>query len=168
MKGMAAAAEALAAKGMGGKGFGQAAHAVELDGTWHCPHCGFVNRPQNDVCGGAGPMGCKAPGPAGAAPPPMMMQREGKGCFAVCTPVQKGKGMDGKGAKGPEWKCGECGFMNKSSNTQCGGAGPLGCNAPKPSDWVCPSCGFVNKPHNTVCGGEKGKLGCKEPRPSEE
>lgn len=75
----------------------------------------------------------------------------------------KGKGKGKGGGKG-EWKCEACGFNNKPQNTQCGGKGPMGCNAPKPSDWLC-DCGFVNKPHNTVCGGEGGKLGCKAPKP---
>merc|ERR1712232_217660 len=26
--------------------------------------------------------------------------------------------------------CSSCGFKNKANNTQCGGTGPLGCNAP--------------------------------------
>jgi len=31
--------------------------------------------------------------------------------------------------------------------------------------WECESCGFKNVPKNEICGGG-GKLGCKEPRPS--
>eukprot|EP00940_MAST-03C_sp_MAST-3C-sp2_P000656 g656.t1 len=33
---------------------------------------------------------------------------------------------------GMRWKCVMCGFNNSARNTKCGGAGPLGCNAPRP------------------------------------
>ena len=31
------------------------------DGQWVCSECSFINRATNEVCGGKGPMGCKAP-----------------------------------------------------------------------------------------------------------
>merc|ERR1719373_644280 len=40
--------------------------------------------------------------------------------------------MGVKGGARREWSCASCGFKNKATNTQCGGMGPLGCNAPKP------------------------------------
>merc|ERR1712039_688263 len=91
-----------------------------------------------------------------------------------------------------EWVCQECGFKNKANNTQCGGTGPLGCNAlyqpparaarggqntfgarahsappasrQREDKWVCTACGFKNNARNTVCGGENGTLGCKAPK----
>jgi len=41
---------------------------------WRCSDCGFNNAPRNKICGGNGPMGCKAPreqaGEAEGRPPP--------------------------------------------------------------------------------------------------
>merc|ERR1712167_390184 len=31
-----------------------------------------------------------------------------------------------------EWVCPHCSFRNHIENVQCGGNGPMGCNAPKP------------------------------------
>merc|ERR1719316_1127486 len=83
----------------------------------------------------------------------MMGKAGGKGCGK-----DKGKGK-GKG----EWKCDLCGFTNRQQNEVCGGNGPMGCKADKPSDWVC-ECGFVNKHMNKICGGH-GPMGCDMPRP---
>jgi len=124
-------------------------------GSWQCGQCGFSNKPQNEVCGGNGPMGCKAPAPSGGG----MMKGCGKGKGKMSMPAAKGQG------KG-KWACEACGFTNGDRNEVCGGAGPMGCKLPKPSNWVC-DCGFLNKPTNDVCGG-RGPMGCKEPRPSGE
>jgi len=104
---------------MKGKGGGKGGKA----GEWQCDSCGFSNRPGNEVCGGNGPMGCKAPpggggfggGGKGYAPMPMMLQMP-----------MKGKG----GGKGGEWMCSDCGFSNRPSNEVCGGNGPMGCKKP--------------------------------------
>lgn len=149
------------------KGYGKSAFGGGgAGGPWMCGACGFKNSPNNQVCGGSGPMGCKAPAPHGGMPmyaePMMCFKGKGKMDFGAMKGNGKGKG----GGKG-EWKCEACGFNNKPQNTQCGGTGPMGCNALKPSDWLC-DCGFVNKPHNLVCGGEGGKLGCKAPKPDDE
>jgi hypothetical protein len=81
-----------------------------------------------------------------------------------------------KGARFGAWDCIRCGFSNNPGNAVCGGKGPMGCKAHKPSeserpsgfqnlmvDWSC-ECGFKNKPTNEICGGG-GKLGCNRPRP---
>lgn len=143
--------------------FGPVVHGGGGGGPWMCP-CGFKNSPNNEICGGNGPMGCKAPNQGGGggygARVPMMMQQQ-------MMPMQGGMFMKGDKGKGKgkgkgEWKC-ACGFSNKANNEICGGNGPMGCNAEKPSDWVC-ECGFVNKPHNEECGG-KGPMGCNLPKP---
>merc|ERR1712187_63602 len=110
--------------------------------SWTCDSCGFLNKPANEVCGGSGHLGCKAP-----RPPPAVVEGKGKG----------------KGGKGG-WQCTACGFKNSETNAVCGGNGPMGCKAEKPEDWLC-ECGFVNKFSNLVCGGH-GKMGCKTPKPT--
>jgi len=142
-------------------------------GMWQCNQCGFSNKPQNEVCGGNGPMGCKAPAPQGGGGfsgdfgnqmgQALMMgcgMAMGKGGMFGGGAMMKG---DSKGKGKGKWVCELCKFTNGDRNEICGGKGPMGCNAPKPSDWVC-SCGFKNKPANDVCGG-KGPMGCKEPKP---
>mmetsp|Transcript_33898 Transcript_33898/g.55790 ORF Transcript_33898/g.55790 Transcript_33898/m.55790 type:complete len:195 (+) Transcript_33898:1-585(+) len=127
-------------------------------GGWQCPDCGFDNKANNTQCGGLGPLGCNAPRPSF------------DGGFAGT----KG-GFGSFGSNSGSWMCPECGFKNNPRNTQCGGSGNMGCNAPKPGnsfsgndfsggepDWLC-DCGFVNKARNEVCGG-KGLMGCKKPR----
>lgn len=76
-----------------------------MDGQWLCPHCGFRNRAANRVCGGNGPLGCKAP----QGQPEPGRQDE----FVVSR----------------TWLCTSCGFSNRPSNTVCGGTGPMGCKA---------------------------------------
>jgi len=133
---------------------------------WQCLSCGFNNKALNEVCGGKGTMGCKSPW--------QMSSANGMGSMPVVGAMP---GMKGKGGKGGmmmpgatmgkavgEWECAECGFKNKGSNTQCGGTGPMGCNAARPEAWECPACNFKNKPSNQVCGGS-GNLGCKAPKP---
>ena len=79
------------------------------------------------------------------------------------------------------WICPFCSFNNAARNTQCGGHGPLGCNAPRTAAgamggmqgsqsqvaqaqrWVCSQCAFRNAGRNTQCGGT-GPLGCNTPR----
>jgi len=152
---------------------------------WECA-CGFSNKPLNQVCGGTGPMGCKSPKPGsegqqkgagklalgayglmatGAAEESSYgPQRRAKSSVTVyASPYAKGgaAAVTGtvKAIEPGEWLC-RCGFRNKATNTQCGGTGNMGCNAPK--EWQCLSCGFNNKAANEVCGG-KGNLGCKSP-----
>merc|ERR1719272_1933112 len=79
-------------------------------GPWFCD-CGFRNSPNNELCGGNGPMGCKAPQPQG-----------GKG---------KGKDKGKNKGKGPDWICEACSFKNVDRNEVCGGSGPMGCKAAK-------------------------------------
>lgn len=149
-------------------------------GMWSCLSCGFTNKPHNEVCGGNGPMGCKAPqhggghgggGFKGGGGFHMPVKGGGtrvvdSGVMALVQAIKgaKGGGKDkgGKGKDAGAWIC-ECGFTNKSMNEICGGKGPMGCNAEKPGDWVC-ECGFINKPANTQCGG-RGKMGCNAPKP---
>jgi len=88
---------------------------------------------------------------------------------AVASTEAKGAGKSngylGKTSGG--WDCAKCGFANKSSNSVCGGTGPMGCKAERPPEvaleWAC-ICGFKNKTINDVCGG-KGQMGCKKPKP---
>merc|ERR1719424_1130073 len=130
-------------KGGGGKG-----------DQWQCKDCGFSNKAHNDVCGGNGPMGCKAPKPQGR---PMMKQQQAMMPMAMqmASSRQPMMGqMKGGGktqGKPGSWECAGCGFQNRPQNEVCGGTGPAGCKAPKPSDWACPGCGFMNKPVNEVC-----------------
>ncbi|CAK0889492.1 unnamed protein product, partial [Prorocentrum cordatum] len=44
------------------------AAAVQDNGRWACAACGFGNSPDNNVCGGKGPMGCKAARPEATLP----------------------------------------------------------------------------------------------------
>merc|ERR1719242_1307068 len=60
------------------------------------------------------------------------------------------------------WVC-SCGFKNKAQNDQCGGRGPLGCNANRPEPWGC-ICGFRNRGDNEKCGGN-GPMGCDRSKP---
>eukprot|EP00928_Gymnodinium_smaydae_P072760 TRINITY_DN56058_c0_g1_i1.p1 TRINITY_DN56058_c0_g1~~TRINITY_DN56058_c0_g1_i1.p1 ORF type:complete len:328 (-),score=29.78 TRINITY_DN56058_c0_g1_i1:92-976(-) len=106
------------------------------DGRWTC-ECGFVNRSSNDMCGGAGPMGCKKTRSLATSAAPN---------------------------RNDLWVCKDCGFKNRSTNTVCGGAGPMGCKKEAPDRWIC-ECGFINQPGNTLCGGS-GDLGCNAPRPA--
>lgn len=153
-------------------GMGKGGHG---GGEWKCMACGFSNKAKNDVCGGSGPMGCKAPRPQGGSMygmqpmPMMMMSGKGGNMMRSASPSAspRGQALNGKGGKHQGgWKCEGCGFQNKSTNKICGGEGPMGCNAPKPSDWVCSECAFVNKASNTQCGG-KGPMGCNAPKPME-
>lgn len=145
---------------------------------WACSSCGFNNRPSNEVCGGAGPLGCKTPKAALGGD-----VEGGSGSFAGL--LQMGVG---------DWFC-NCGFRNRASNDVCGGfSGTMGCKAPKseapgigsfgasrkprnsaasspyaaalkgadrgPGQWQCSACGFNNRGSNEICGGG-GHLGCK-------
>lgn len=165
--------------------------APSPSGNWQCTSCGFMNRGSNQVCGGQGPMGCKMPPGAEPSEPeenfygPMKGKLKGKGMMEMLKGVGKGvigkgklgKGMMGKGVErfspydlptDGSWFCPECGFKNPPRNSQCGGTGTLGCNAPRPRPklpWLCTSCGFNNKESNDVCGGA-GPLGCKAERDS--
>lgn len=99
-------------------------------------------------------------------------------------PIPSG-GMQGgmQGAGG--WVC-SCGFRNKESNTQCGGNGPAGCNAPRhpggvqtsiipdpgngrlppvagvDGNWICPAC---EPPRNVNFAGRKQCFRCNADKP---
>lgn len=88
-------------------GFGNSARS---EGTWACS-CGFMNSNVNEVCGGIGRLGCKAP-----RPPPGQKPR-------VNT-----------------WIC-PCGFVNKAMNMKCGGTGDLGCNRVRKRKFETPPSG---------------------------
>lgn len=79
--------------------------------AWECGKCGFNNRPANDVCGGFGQMGCKAP-----------------------RPDENGVQADVAETSQASWACPACGFNNRPKNEVCGGFGSMGCKAPKPDD----------------------------------
>mmetsp|Transcript_23531 Transcript_23531/g.44391 ORF Transcript_23531/g.44391 Transcript_23531/m.44391 type:complete len:337 (-) Transcript_23531:48-1058(-) len=131
----------------------------KLPREWSCGNCGFVNKNSNLVCGGVGGnMGCKAPRPSQEQ---LLVQGALAQAGAAADPFKAWR-TGGKAANG--WDCPACGFKNQSSNTVCGGAGPLGCKAPRPNDWLCGACNFQNKASNDVCGGA-GPLGCKTPKP---
>lgn len=140
---------------------------AQQDERWHCIQCGFWNRPSNTVCGGAGPMGCKADKPAQLDP----FQQAQAAWLAQQAALRNSE---------DKWCCEHCGFFNRQTNTICGGGGPLGCKQTRPGfercgkgknprpfaddgdSWVC-DCGFVNTRNNTQCGGN-GPLGCKKAR----
>jgi len=147
----------------GGGGFGGGGGGA--GGPWMCSACGFQNKPHNEMCGGNGPMGCKAPPSRGGGGfnPMMMMMKQQQAMVPMMMQMMPMKGGGkGKNEQGG-WVC-ACGFKNGPRNNQCGGTGPMGCDAEKPSDWECAGCKFKNKPSNEVCGG-RGPMGCKEPRP---
>eukprot|EP00929_Paragymnodinium_shiwhaense_P048064 TRINITY_DN24358_c0_g1_i1.p1 TRINITY_DN24358_c0_g1~~TRINITY_DN24358_c0_g1_i1.p1 ORF type:complete len:443 (+),score=73.23 TRINITY_DN24358_c0_g1_i1:70-1329(+) len=163
--------------------------------SWQCNSCGFMNRPGNQVCGGTGTMGCKAPKEAsvGGGFAPAKRGRFTETPYGIPSSPSAVVGV----GPGP-WQCVSCNFTNKEMNQVCGGTGRMGCKSPRAlSDasaaisgmadlagmadmsgfgmaaaggassggaWQCPLCAFVNKPQNAVCGGERGKLGCKNPR----
>jgi len=73
---------------------------------WTCSACAFANSARNKICGGNGPMGCKA-------------ARE------QVAEVKAAASFDSSS----EWSCSACGFSNGARNKICGGNGPMGCNA---------------------------------------
>lgn len=130
-------------------------------GGWKSGACGFTNKPGNEVCGGDGHLGCKAPKPyQGMVRKPMFVKEPLMGGGKRIAGKGAGKAAKGGKGDGKGWTC-VCGFANKDSNEVCGGKGPMGCK--KPRFWEC-VCGFKNKQSNEVCGGS-GPMGCKEPRP---
>merc|ERR1719263_837506 len=50
-------------KGKMDKGMGKGKAKGGGKGEWACEECGFSNKASNEVCGGTGPIGCKAPKP---------------------------------------------------------------------------------------------------------
>ncbi|CAK0904726.1 unnamed protein product [Prorocentrum cordatum] len=138
------------------------------DERWHCTQCGFWNKPTNTVCGGTGPMGCKAARPETVDP---FLQAQ---ALWAAQQASANARAGGASVDPDKWVC-ECGFANRLINTVCGGGGPLGCKQQRPGcvgaartpaddgdSWTC-SCGFVNSAKNVQCGG-KGVLGCKKAR----
>jgi len=144
--------------------------------AWACI-CGFRNRPQNKVCGGADRnYGCNLSRNSQSEPWTCTCGFLNRPYNTVCG------GKSGKlGCKNPRklsqsWDC-KCGFANSPYNLVCGGVkGSLGCKsarakcekAGKKKDltyWTCDRCDFVNRPMNQVCGGVSGDLGCKQKHP---
>mmetsp|Transcript_93807 Transcript_93807/g.148138 ORF Transcript_93807/g.148138 Transcript_93807/m.148138 type:complete len:248 (+) Transcript_93807:64-807(+) len=158
------------------KGKGRAAASPYSGGKWACSGCGFSNNDKNQVCGGGGPLGCKAPRGTASAEiatpsPDLMMNMMGE-MMKMMSEMQKSNG--GKGSYG-KWKCPDCGFSNNDRNDICGGTGPMGCNRPRiggggsndmKGGWTCAGCGFTNRAQNTKCGGD-GPMGCKSEKPSD-
>lgn len=158
------------------------------EAIWACA-CGFKNSEKNTICGGAGPMGCKARRDSAAS----MMT--GPASFWMCNMCgfknsSRNTRCGGNGTMGCKaerlasteaqlppltgWRC-TCGFINNALNAKCGGTGPKGCKAERPSQlastlpstfttsWKCIQCGFNNSAVNTKCGGT-GPMGCKAER----
>eukprot|EP00746_Dinoflagellata_sp_MGD_P133414 gnl/MRDRNA2_/MRDRNA2_67099_c0_seq1.p1 gnl/MRDRNA2_/MRDRNA2_67099_c0~~gnl/MRDRNA2_/MRDRNA2_67099_c0_seq1.p1 ORF type:complete len:315 (+),score=55.76 gnl/MRDRNA2_/MRDRNA2_67099_c0_seq1:2-946(+) len=155
--------QASAGKGKGmGKGSGLATD------TWTCSVCGFLNKQANEVCGGRGAMGCKAP----------KVQQFAPETLGVIKPVMPGKGM--KSGKGTKSGNGAVKIPEGAEQTECRffttGACSRGvncfyihdqsiCGSLPGGGWKCGQCGFINKSDlNRVCGG-KGTIGCKAPHP---
>jgi len=152
----------------GSAGGGWGAGGSPTDERWHCTQCGFWNKPTNTVCGGTGPMGCKAARPETVDP---FLQAQ---ALWAAQQASANARAGGASVDPDKWVC-ECGFANRLINTVCGGGGPLGCKQQRPGcvgaartpaddgdSWTC-SCGFVNSAKNVQCGG-KGVLGCKKAR----
>jgi len=120
--------------------------AKRPSGDWGCVVCGFMNKASNEMCGGTGPMGCKAPkGMDFESMMPMMMpmmammmgQMAAGGAFPGAGGdwgPQRRRPSLASTASGPRWLCAECGFTNNMKNSVCGGTGPMGCKAVKPDD----------------------------------
>lgn len=156
---------------------------------WQCP-CGFKNKAMNSVCGGGGPMGCKAPrgqSLEGVGYGPARRKAAGSAgaasAGAAANPYLRGEPVSLAQSAAGTWECSGCNFKNKPSNILCGGTGPMGCKLPGPFApaegvaagaealeglglWVCKACGFKNRDANQVCGGT-GTAGCKTPKGAE-
>lgn len=118
----------------GSAGGGWGAGGSPADERWHCTQCGFWNKPTNRVCGGTGPMGCKAARPETVDP---FLQAQALWAAQQAAANARAGGAAGDPDPGvrvarpqsddsDSWVC-DCGFMNSSKNVQCGGKGPLGC-----------------------------------------
>ncbi|CAJ1329261.1 unnamed protein product [Effrenium voratum] len=89
-----------------------------------CTSCGFRNKSTNEICGGNGPLGCKASKATGRAASPALD-------FNNLLLAQMGLApMPTQAPTAGFWTC-SCGFRNKATNHLCGGNGPLGCKTPK-------------------------------------
>lgn len=128
----------------GSAGGGWGAGGSPTDERWHCTQCGFWNKPTNTVCGGTGPMGCKAARPE-TVDPFLQAQALWAAQQAAASaraagdawpqpadyqdPQQPQAGVRvarPQADDGDSWVC-DCGFVNSAKNVQCGGKGPLGC-----------------------------------------
>eukprot|EP00747_Dinoflagellata_sp_TGD_P184261 gnl/TRDRNA2_/TRDRNA2_39727_c0_seq1.p1 gnl/TRDRNA2_/TRDRNA2_39727_c0~~gnl/TRDRNA2_/TRDRNA2_39727_c0_seq1.p1 ORF type:complete len:317 (-),score=46.84 gnl/TRDRNA2_/TRDRNA2_39727_c0_seq1:72-1022(-) len=111
-----------------------------MKGQWTCPACGFKNKAENVVCGGYGRLGCKQKPPRPWLCACGMENKSewkvcggngGGGCRAAKPKEEITTEMGGGPANQPppdqqSWLC-QCGFLNRPSNTYCGGTGPMGC-----------------------------------------
>jgi len=156
------------------KAFGQQMMAGNRGNeNWQCTGCGFNNKPMNQVCGGQGPLGCKAPftGSVGSVGTPQFAHAAFAPQAAFMSPMIQFAQKDAQ-----RWSC-ACGFNNSPNNQVCGGNGPMGCNEPMPlsevkmfnnslrqqePQWLC-LCGFKNRSTNKQCGGN-GPMGCSMER----
>lgn len=166
--------------------FTNAGPAVASQAKWRCTLCGFNNSPSNDLCGGAGPLGCKASkaifGDQTAFITPAIEVSLDKSPL-WCDSLDTSQLARPVNVRGDKWVCPSCGFANVNQNDICGGKGPLGCKNRRPGlppprmvpppvsrppptfpepEWVC-ECGFINKARNDKCGGN-GPMGCNKRR----
>jgi len=115
----------------GGKGWGGSGGGVQGGGggggmvTWMCA-CGTKNSAMNEICGGGGPLGCKAPFWGW----PSASQGAQWSSGPNWAPVPQWPAAAGAFAGLGEWACLSCGFKNRMANEVCGGNGPLGCKLP--------------------------------------
>mmetsp|Transcript_8036 Transcript_8036/g.19957 ORF Transcript_8036/g.19957 Transcript_8036/m.19957 type:complete len:378 (+) Transcript_8036:75-1208(+) len=93
--------------------------------TWMCA-CGTKNSAMNEICGGGGPLGCKAPFWGW----PSASQGAQWSSGPNWAPVPQWPAAAGAFAGLGEWACLSCGFKNRMANEVCGGNGPLGCKLP--------------------------------------
>lgn len=72
---------------------------------WQCSGCGFTNKASNEVCGGTGPMGCKAPQPSGGGQGKGWGSKGGKGGGKddMLSMLMDMMGKSGGGGKGKSW-----------------------------------------------------------------
>lgn len=170
--------------GYGATGGSTYSSSGDQDNRWHCTKCGFWNKPVNAVCGGTGPIGCKAPRPDQLDPfqqaQALFLHQQAAATTRILGGTLVGGSAASASTDAAKWACDACGFVNRPSNSICGGGGPLGCKRPRPDhalagdsvtrhrldlpdSWVCDSCGFVNSARNAICGGN-GPMGCKKAR----
>jgi len=144
-------------------------HHTYSDGRWRCGSCGFNNAESNDICGGNGRLGCKAakdqPKSISSVPSIVSIPKVDNinSINDLYPPLDSDSTKKDSKTDPQAWVC-ACGFKNKAQNDQCGGRGPLGCNANRPEPWSC-ICGFRNRGDNDKCGGN-GPMGCDRPKPS--
>eukprot|EP00931_Biecheleriopsis_adriatica_P102838 TRINITY_DN7774_c0_g1_i9.p1 TRINITY_DN7774_c0_g1~~TRINITY_DN7774_c0_g1_i9.p1 ORF type:complete len:351 (+),score=69.24 TRINITY_DN7774_c0_g1_i9:157-1053(+) len=111
---------------------------AELGTIWHCGSCGFANVEVNEICGGTGSLGCKAPRPTATTRrgPVQNGLKLGMCKFFLANACTKGAACEfahNEAELGTRWQCSSCGFANVEVNEICGGTGSLGCKVPRPA-----------------------------------